>query len=161
MRTTGTCESFFNVNSKLCYTSLKNNCWEYEPSALLIWFIVRHPLFLCLWILYNAFFCTLCRSFYNKKSKVAPLPIPAQSEDELQNDSDNDDEEYIPSETEEKIIENETEEEIIDSEIEEEIIESDIDNEQVNGNQIPPRARDNAEVKWGKRKNRTFQMNQL
>ena len=63
-----------------------------------------------------------------------PLPIPAESEDELQNESDSVDEEYIQSETEE------------------EIIQSKIDSEQMNGNQIPPRARDNAEVKWGKRK---------
>ena len=80
-----------------------------------------------------------------------PLPIPAESKDELQNESDSDDEEYI---------QNETQEEIIESETEEEIIESDTDNEQVNGNQMPPRARDNAEVKWGK-KNGTFRMNQL
>ena len=50
--------------------------------------------------------------------------------------------------------------EIIESETEEEIIESDTGNEQVNGNQILPRAQDNAEEKWGK-KNGTFRMNQL
>ena len=88
-------------------------------------------------------FCTLCRSFYNKKSKVTPLPIPAESEDELQNESESDDEEQIPRETEEEINEIETEKETI---------ESDTDNEQVNGNQIPPRARDNSKVKCGKRK---------
>ena len=109
-------------------------------------------MFLCLWILHKVFFCTLCRTFYDKKSKVTPWPIPTESGDELQNESDSDDEEYILSETEEEIIECETEEEIIGSETEEVIIESDRDNEQVNGNQIPSRARDNAEVKWGKRK---------
>ena len=97
------------------------------------------------------FFCALCRSFYSKKSEVTPLPIPAESEDELQNKSDSDDEEYIQSETEKEIIESETEEEII---------ESDTGNEQVNGNQILPRAQDNAEEKWGE-KNGTFRMNQL
>ena len=90
------------------------------------------------------FFCTLCRSFYSKKSEVKPLPIPAESEDVLQNKSDSDDEEYIQSETEKEIIESETEEEII---------ESDTGNEQVNGNQILPRAQDNAEEKWGKKWN--------
>ena len=57
------------------------------------------------------FFCTLCRSFYNKKSKVTPLPIPRESEDELQNESDSGDEEHIPSETEEEIIESNTDNE--------------------------------------------------
>ena len=85
--------------------------------------------------------CTLCRIFYNKKSKVTLLPIPAESEDELQNESDSDERDYIPSETEEELIESETEEEIIAI---------DTDNEQVNENQIAPRIRDNAEVKWGK-----------
>ena len=94
----------------------------------------------------ECFFCTLCRSFYSKKSKVTPLTIPAESEDELQNENDSDDEEYIQSETEEEIIESETEEEII---------ESDTGNEQVNGNQILPRAQDNAEEKWGERMERS------
>ena len=63
-----------------------------------------------------------------------PLPIPEESDDELQNERDSDDGEYILSETEE------------------EIIAIDTDNEQVNGNQTAPRARDNTEVEWGKRK---------
>ena len=45
--------------------------------------------------------------------------------------------------------------EIIESETEEEIIESDTGNEQVNGNQILPRAQDNAEEKWGERMERS------
>ena len=43
------------------------------------------------------FSCTWCRSFYSKKSTLTQLPIPAESKDELQNESDSDDEEYIPS----------------------------------------------------------------
>ena len=41
---------------------------------------------------------------FNKKSKVKPLSIPAESEDKLQNKSDSDDEEYIISETDEEIL---------------------------------------------------------
>ena len=40
-----------------------------------------------------------------------------------------------------------SEQEIIESETDLEIIENDADNEQANENQIPPRARDNTEVK--------------
>ena len=62
-----------------------------------------------------------------------PLPIPEESDDELQNERESDDGEYILSETEE------------------EIIAIDTDNEQVNGNQTAPRARDNTDVVLGKR----------
>ena len=47
------------------------------------------------------------QNFYEKKSEVTPLPIPAESEDDLQNESDSDDEEYIQNETVEEIIESE------------------------------------------------------
>ena len=47
------------------------------------------------------------QNFYKKKSEVTPLPIPAESEDDLQNESDSDDEEYIQNETVEEIIESE------------------------------------------------------
>ena len=47
------------------------------------------------------------QNFYKKKSEVTPLPIPAESEDDLQNESDSDDEEYIQSGTVEEIIESE------------------------------------------------------
>ena len=57
------------------------------------------------------------QNFYKKKSEVTPLPIPAESEDDLQNESDSDDEEYIQNETVEEIIESETVEEIIESEL--------------------------------------------
>ena len=47
------------------------------------------------------------QNFYKKKSEVTPLPIPAESEDDLQNESDSDDEECIQSGTVEEIIESE------------------------------------------------------
>ena len=47
------------------------------------------------------------QNFYKKKNEVTPLPIPAESEDDLQNESDSDDEEYIQNETVEEIIESE------------------------------------------------------
>ena len=57
------------------------------------------------------------QNFYKKKNEVTPLPIPAESADDLQNENDSDDEEYIQSEKVEEIIESETVEEIIESEL--------------------------------------------
>ena len=139
---------FLNVFSKLWYRSLRNSCCEYKPSALLMWCISLSPVSsntFCAYESYIACFsCTLCRSFYNKKSKESnAITITFRK---------------WRWTTKWKwqwwwrIHFTCSEEEIIDSENEEEIIDSDTDNEQVNGHQILPRARDNAEVKWGKGK---------
>ena len=69
--------------------------WEYENFCATQVIYCLPPVLsntFCTYESYIACFpCTLCRIFYNKKSKVTLLPIPAESEDELQNESDSDD----------------------------------------------------------------------